>query len=955
MVDLFRYIEQAFAVPALTDSISVENNSAFQTSLTDATRGDSSYARTREVASAFLEATFTSPAAAPLADGGYLAFRKALLGLHPVTRDAVEQLATQTFGDAPSTLVTSAAFIADKELLQNAVLAVKIVTGFDKVNALTLVRQLQVVAFIETLASGQPADLSAGIVRQILDRSVRISADFLIALPTQVHAPVEPRTGTVDQRSLRSLQAQRDALRATYESLMSLQPSALEMSAAEPARQAETERHEAPAGETGGESNQPAAPQVLRIAPATLERLPVEQRSVLDSLPVDVARTHVAQLVEAVKRQWIDVNRRVLPAEVQAAVKVYSVGTQVFAIATQPLLASWPAPTPAPDFSHFITRPVGFGNLQVVRQELIGYEAGEISHIENVLEGELLKRETRREEVNEVTLTQETSTTQSQQRDQQSTDHNELASETQKESGQQSTSSADQTTSSNYGKLVENTKTGYAKTVTSKAVSNLTQMIRQQRVQREKKTFTDDAIHELDNQKGTSKVRGIYQWVDKKYSVRVLSYGKRLLYDVVVPEPAYFLIQSLKDAVQPETFQLTKPSEPGIHPSDLDASNYSYYASIYGVTGSVAPPPDEFTQTVAHPDAQDVTKELKAFGGSTHGYYYGAFTVQVPAGYKAIGGYIQRTNMHWINANPARKFEFFVGENYHYEFGTGGVNFLSQSFKMNGETGEIPVTMNSFDNVLQFNFAVGINCQRTDKAYEKWQLQTHAAIMAGYQRQLADYLDKLTRYTAAVRAQMAMAGNFAHDPSIEQQELKKAFIYLLLGEQYGAFLPTPPPAPTPPLALPPDPTYVKQWGAMVAFFERAFEWDNIMYTFYPYFWGQPSRWEEMILTQDVDPQFEAFLKAGAARVVIPVRPGFEAGLAHFQETGDVWLGEEIPDMFSDYYVSIIAEIKAANYAPGAEVCVDQWEVTVPTTLVLLKDDAALPSWPKTPCTPPPAS
>jgi hypothetical protein len=109
----------------------------------------------------------------------------------------------------------------------------------------------------------------------------------------------------------------------------------------------------------------------------------------------------------------------------------------------------------------------------------------------------------------------------------------------------------------------------------------------------------------------------------------------------------------------------------------------------------------------------------------------------------------------------------------------------------------------------------------------------------------------------------------------------------------------------------------------------------------------------MILTQDVDPQFEAFLKAGAARLVIPARPGFEAALAHFQETGDLWLGEELPDMFSDFYVSIIAEIKAANYAPGDEICVDQWEVTLPTTLVMLKDDDTLPSWPKTPCNPPP--
>ena len=139
---------------------------------------------------------------------------------------------------------------------------------------------------------------------------------------------------------------------------------------------------------------------------------------------------------------------------------------------------------------------------------------------------------------------------------------------------------------------------------------------------------------------------------------------------------------------------------------------------------------------------------------------------------------------------------------------------------------------------------------------------------------------------------------------------------------------------------------------MVAFFERAFEWENLMYTYYPYFWGRPQRWEELILTQDADPQFEAFLKAGAARVVMPVRPGFEAALAHYQETGDVWMGEEIPDMFADNYLSIIEEIKATNYAPGKEVCLEQWEVTLPTTLVLLKDDDTLPSWTATACTPP---
>ena len=568
-----------------------------------------------------------------------------------------------------------------------------------------------------------------------------------------------------------------------------------------------------------------------------------------------------------------------------------------------------------------------------------------------MLEGELLRRSTRREETNELTITQETETTQAEERDQQSTDRNELTTEAKKESGRQSTSVSDQTTSTDYGKLVENSKTNYARSVTDRAVNSLTQRVKQQRIQREKKVFVDKAVHELDNRAGTTKVRGIYQWVDKKYKARIVNLGKRLLYDVVVPEPAAFLIDSLKNAVQPESFQLTKPVDPGILPRDLNAGNYSYYATQYGVTGSVAPPPDDFVRTLSTPHTQlNLGAKVPTFGAEVFVPHSGDFQIPIPENYKAIHGYV-RTSV-WdtpaFETQPDKtQLQIIVGESVFITISATGIKG-SLSFQMNGETGVVPVIVQSFYNVVQFALTVSINCQRTDKALEVWQLKTHATIVAGYQRQLAEYQDKLSQYMAAVRSQMALAQNYAHDPTIEQQELKRAFIYLLLGEHFSqAYLPTPDPG-----MFPPDPAYVRDWGAMVAFFERAFEWENIMYTYYPYFWGRTARWGELVLIQDIDPLFDSFLKAGAARVVIPARPGFEAALAHYQETGDIWMGEEIPDMFSDFYVSIIAEIKARNFAPGDEVCVAEWDVTLPTTLVMLKDDATLPSWkPSVDCKP----
>jgi hypothetical protein len=45
---------------------------------------------------------------------------------------------------------------------------------------------------------------------------------------------------------------------------------------------------------------------------------------------------------------------------------------------------------------------------------------------------------------------------------------------------------------------------------------------------------------------------------------------------------------------------------------------------------------------------------------------------------------------------------------------------------------------------------------------------------------------------------------------------------------------------------------------------------------YPYFWGRQSTWLKHIDIRDGDLEFEDFLKAGFARVVLPVRPGFES-------------------------------------------------------------------------------
>lgn len=117
--------------------------------------------------------------------------------------------------------------------------------------------------------------------------------------------------------------------------------------------------------------------------------------------------------------------------------------------------------------------------------------------------------------------------------------------------------------------------------------------------------------------------------------------------------------------------------------------------------------------------------------------------------------------------------------------------------------------------------------------------------------------------------------------------------------------------------------------------------------FYPYFWGRHAKWINALHLTDPDLDFAAFLKAGAARVQIPVRPGFEKAIALYCQTGIIWNGNDVPLIGDDLYVPIIKEIsenlgKLDDGVPYPEDS-KPWEVTIPTSLVVLQDLAEIPN------------
>lgn len=95
----------------------------------------------------------------------------------------------------------------------------------------------------------------------------------------------------------------------------------------------------------------------------------------------------------------------------------------------------------------------------------------------------------------------------------------------------------------------------------------------------------------------------------------------------------------------------------------------------------------------------------------------------------------------------------------------------------------------------------------------------------------------------------------------------------------------------------------------------------------------------------MDPALEEFLKSGSARVVVPVRPGFEAAVSYYLEKRLVWKDQGEPTIEDPLYKSIVDEIKERTGADQDEIPVGEpWETRLPTTAILVRKDETLPQW-----------
>ena len=582
-------------------------------------------------------------------------------------------------------------------------------------------------------------------------------------------------------------------------------------------------------------------------------------------------------------------------------------------------------------------QPLGVGELLIVEQTLQKYEAGEISHVENVLQTESFKRSFRALNRTEQTVFTATATTEESERDLQSTDRFELSTQAEKTIAQDMSAQAGVTTSASYGPVsvgaygdfatststTESTSsaTTFAQDVTDRSVSTITTEIREEQTTRILQESEEITEHGFDNTNGQGNVAGIYQWLDKKYEAQMYDYGLRQMYEFLVPVPSSFYRHALDN--QPMTGVSLAEPEPlsDLQPSDLDEDNYQDYVSRYAVSGVGAPPAETtivgtvFDQTgLAHNATITKTEDLA-----------------IPPGYRALVGRFtdRRTwfgDSHFLGA--------IIGSRNLDSASDEGVDQT-----LEGEDTSIPVGVIAAGAAMII--AIEVVCERTTAAMQDWQQETYDAIVAAYNAQKSAY-DSQVSAAGFTANSTGYGGSESDNRRIEREELKKGSLTMLARQYFENF-------DAMHLAgtasgLPEfDVDEAMDEGDYAQFFEQAFEWDQMTYLYYPYFWMNKTEWLERFNLQSTDALFADFLRAGYARVVVPVTPAYDdAVLYYLSSGGQIWNGGDPPTIDDPLYVSIADELGDAT--AGRTPYGEPWEVTIPTTLVYLKADSTLPDW-----------
>jgi len=615
-------------------------------------------------------------------------------------------------------------------------------------------------------------------------------------------------------------------------------------------------------------------------------------------------------------------------------------------------------------------QPYAIGDLKIVRQQLKGYQLGEVAHIENVMPGETKQTTHRKYDIQQHSESEQLGNQQTSGHTSSSL-NTDLLNEIQKTIEAESVSTTFNDLTTTYGTssaptaTVTNgwtvnqepqfitTKTNQlAKDITSKTANRIAQNMAQVRQHSHLNGTEEIQVHGFDNTKGTQSKVGIYRWVNKKYSAWTVNYGNRLMIEFMVTRPAAPYIGSVLNLMG---IDLTPPPSLqsfGVHSyADITRENYAKLLTTYKVQNSAQyQPKSAIMVSSASLSSTDgltstnipIAKDYHASKASVT--YVLSGENQTLMG--LVGGNVV-TVPETLNPGQSTTVESFHGWTCSPTLMVSGqLESGTQCFIMNGETGSVPITVNASTAISSppeaeiYTVNIEVCAVLSEAIYQQWQMTVYTVLNNAYDLAKAEYIEKTKGpFSTLSPGEHGSRDNALANRLLERTELKQAGLRQLL-EQGNALV-----GDCAELSSPPDPQVVNS-PRYQQFLDHMLEWGEMTYHFYPdLFEGEEQSSAYIDLRSGTDPLFASFLQAGRARLLVPVKPQHASVVLYYLATGMIFSANpELTPALAQNKAIINDLITLQAQTSHCSSISEPWNITIPTAMLMVQSGDQLPEF-----------
>jgi hypothetical protein len=413
----------------------------------------------------------------------------------------------------------------------------------------------------------------------------------------------------------------------------------------------------------------------------------------------------------------------------------------------------------------------------------------------------------------------------------------------------------------------------------------------------------DSAVRVISNPSETKALRVDYYQLIRKWQVNLYRYGLRMTYDIVIPNPGAELVRKM-DELQMIDKLIDEPFAFKLQINSIKRNTWAELAAIYHAT--VEAPPEQFSQLYAHRE-MPWKEESDASKGA-----YEALEFDVDPNYEISSAVLVADYFHW----PNPWFDVTLDS---LPPATGGEVVASSLNFLMGRSGKLSVIY-GYEKISKGTVQATLTLKLKDSVFEKWRFKAWDSMRQAAEESYFQNREALKDRRAKLVAELAQLDALTLR-KMEKEEIMKGVLRWLFGPTFelvpwdvaSLFTPLDPSNPETTDVLNPNTLSPQSWqrvmefGEFIKYIHQAIEWENVLNFNYPYFWDSPKNWKSKLFLQHPDTLHRDFLRAGSARVVLTIRPGFEESFTALLETGAFGtLPGEHP------YLTIAQEIQ--NYA-----------------------------------------